>query len=186
MPDTAQIFTSILDLVKTLDPANTRKWFDDLVVLRFAHGLLEIGCPDEATAQFLSDNCRGTFTKAAQNTTGHLVTVKFSTTAGPEKGYYILLLLNLEDDPDAYEGGLSEAARIILQNLEDDAYVQFVPSLFRRLTVYPTLNEEQRLAMTYQDEIKRMIINRLREEGAVSKSELMVWLKDKYKQGFVD
>jgi len=52
--------------------------------------------------------------------------------------------------------------------------------------VYPTLNAEQRLAMTYQDEIKRMIINRLREEGVVSKSELMVWLKDRYKQGFVD
>jgi hypothetical protein len=78
MPDTAQIFANILDLVKTLDPANTRKWFDDLVVLRFAHGLLEIGCPDEATAQFLYDNCPRTFNKAAQNATGHLVTVKFS------------------------------------------------------------------------------------------------------------
>ena len=81
MPDTAQIFSNILDVVKALDPANTRKWFDELVVLRFAHGLLEIGCPDEATSQFLSDNCRGAFTKAAQNTTGHLVTVEFSPTA---------------------------------------------------------------------------------------------------------
>ncbi len=105
---------------------------------------------------------------------------------GPEKGYYILLLLNLDDDPDSYEGGLADASRIILQNLEDNAYVQLVPSIFRRLSVYPTLNDEQRLAMTYQDEIKRMIVNRLREEGVVSKSELMVWLKDRYKQGFVD
>ena len=105
---------------------------------------------------------------------------------GPENGYYILLLLNLDDDPDAYEGGLVDASRIILQNLEDDAYVQFIPSLFKKLSVYPTLNEEQRIAMTYQDEIKRMIINRLREEGTVSKSELMVWLKDRYKQGIVD
>jgi len=61
-----------------------------------------------------------------------------------------------------------------------------IPALFQRLSVYPHLNEEQRLAITYQDEIKRMIINRLREEGVVSKSELMVWLKDRYKQGFVD
>ena len=61
-----------------------------------------------------------------------------------------------------------------------------IPSLFQRLSVYPTLNHEQQLAITYQDEIKRMIINRLREEGVVTKSELMVWLKDKYKQGFVD
>jgi len=105
---------------------------------------------------------------------------------GPEKGYYILLLLNLDDDPDAYEGGLADVSRMVLQNVDDDAYLPLIPSLFRRLSVYPTLNEEQRLAITYQDEIKRMIINRLREEGVVSKSELMVWLKDKYKQGFVD
>jgi hypothetical protein len=105
---------------------------------------------------------------------------------GPEKGYYILLLLNLDDDPDSYEGGLIDVSRIILQNLEDEAYVKLIPSLFQRLSVYPTLNNEQRLAMTYQDEIKRMILNRLRDEGVVSKSELMVWLKDKYRQGFVD
>jgi len=105
---------------------------------------------------------------------------------GPEKGYYILLLLNLDDDPDSYEGGLIDVSRIILQNLEEEAYVKLIPSLFQRLSVYPTLNNEQRLAITYQDEIKRMIINRLRDEGVVSKSELMVWLKDKYRQGFVD
>jgi hypothetical protein len=105
---------------------------------------------------------------------------------GPEKGYYILLLLNLDDDADAYEGGLIDVSRIILQNLEDDAYLKMIPSLFRRLSVYPTLKDEQRLALTYQDEIKRMIINRLREEGVVSKSELMIWLKDRYKSGFVD
>jgi hypothetical protein len=105
---------------------------------------------------------------------------------GPEKGYYILLLLNLDDDPDSYEGGLIDVSRIILQNLEEDAYTKLIPSLFQRLSVYPTLNNEQRLAITYQDEIKRMIINRLRDEGVVSKSELMVWLKDKYRQGFVD
>jgi len=52
---------------------------------------------------------------------------------GPDKGYYILLLLNIDDDPDTYEGGLVDASRTILQNLEDDAYTQLVPSLFRRL-----------------------------------------------------
>jgi hypothetical protein len=105
---------------------------------------------------------------------------------GPDKGYYILLLLNLDDDPDSYEGGLIDISRIIIQNISDDAYVSMIPNLFRRLSVYPTLNNEQRLAITYQDEIKRMIINRLRDEGVVSKSEFMVWLKDQYKTGFVD
>ncbi|MHC5059682.1 MAG: chromosomal replication initiator protein DnaA [Planctomycetota bacterium] len=81
MPDTAQIFSDIVDKAKALDPANARKWFDDLVVMHFDHGLLEVGCPDEATAQFLNDNCRPAYTKAAQNTTGHLITVKFSPVA---------------------------------------------------------------------------------------------------------
>ena len=105
---------------------------------------------------------------------------------GPDKGYYILLLLNIDDDPDTYEGGLINTSRTILQNLEDDVYKQLVPSLFRRLSIYPSLNEEQQLAITYQDEVKRLIINRLREEGVVSKSELMIWLKDRYRHGFVD
>jgi hypothetical protein len=105
---------------------------------------------------------------------------------GPDKGFYILLLLSLDDDPDAYEGGLIDISRMILQNLSDDVYLSMIPNLFRRLSVYPSLNNEQRLAISYQDEIKRMIINRLRDEGVVSKSEFMVWLKDQYKQGFVD
>lgn len=105
---------------------------------------------------------------------------------GPDKGYYILLLLNIDDDPDAYEGGLIDASRTILQNLDDDSYKQLVPTLFRRISVYPSLNAEQQLAITYQDEVKRLIINRLREEGVVSKSELIIWLKDRYRQGFVD
>jgi hypothetical protein len=105
---------------------------------------------------------------------------------GPENGYYFLLLLSLDDDPDAYEGGLIDVSRIVLQNIEDDNYLNLMPTLFQRLTVYPKLNYEQRLLITYQDEIKRLIINRLREEGLISKSELIIWLKDQYIQGFVD
>ncbi|TFG24506.1 MAG: hypothetical protein EU533_02035, partial [Promethearchaeota archaeon] len=38
---------------------------------------------------------------------------------GPAKGCYVLLLLNLDDDPDSYETGLIDVSRMILQNLED-------------------------------------------------------------------
>lgn len=105
---------------------------------------------------------------------------------GPDHKYYVVLLLNLDDDPDAYEGGLIEVSRTILQNLDDDSYIKMVPNLFRRLSVYPILNEEQLLAITYHDEINRLIIDRLRDEGVISKSELIIWLKDKYKEGFLD
>ena len=105
---------------------------------------------------------------------------------GPEKSFYILLLLSIDDDPDAYEGGLADVSRTILQYYEDGTLLDTIPSLYQRLSIYPTLNDEQRLAMTYQDDTNRMIINRLRDEGVITKSELMVWLKDQFKQGFVD
>ena len=60
---------------------------------------------------------------------------------GSEKGFYVLLILNLDDDPDAYEGGMADITRNILQNLEDDSYLDMIPSLFQRISIYPTLNE---------------------------------------------
>ncbi|MCK4292054.1 MAG: chromosomal replication initiator protein DnaA [Planctomycetes bacterium] len=71
------IFTDILDRAKVLDPGNTRKWFDRLTVLQLDGGSLGIGCPDEATLQFLRTNCKSSFTRAAQQITGHLVAVDF-------------------------------------------------------------------------------------------------------------
>ncbi len=71
------IFADIIDRTKMLDPANARKWFDKLSVLRMDGGSLGIGCPDEVTVQFLQDNCKSSFTRAAQQITGHLITVDF-------------------------------------------------------------------------------------------------------------
>ena len=72
------IFTDILERTKAVDPANTRRWFEKLTVLHFNGGLLEIGCPSETTAQFLRQNCKDSFARAAQQITGHLVTVDFN------------------------------------------------------------------------------------------------------------
>ena len=72
------IFADIVERAKVLDPVNTRRWFEKLMVLHLSGGSLEIGCPDEAIVQFLHDNCRSSFTLAAQQITGHLVTVDFN------------------------------------------------------------------------------------------------------------
>ncbi len=72
------IFADILERAKAIDPVNTRTWFDKLTVLHLDGGSLAINCPDEATVQFLRDNCKSSFTRAAQQITGHLVTVDFS------------------------------------------------------------------------------------------------------------
>ncbi|MFH1613839.1 MAG: chromosomal replication initiator protein DnaA [Planctomycetota bacterium] len=73
-----ELFDQILEQSRSLDPANARKWFEKLTVSHFAGGLMQITCPDEATADFLRDNCTSSFTRAAQQVTGHLVTVSFN------------------------------------------------------------------------------------------------------------
>ncbi len=76
--DAKEIFEAIVERVKVLDPANSRRWFDDLAIKNFSGGLLEITCPDTESAGFLQDNCSSSFTRAAQQITGHLVSIKFS------------------------------------------------------------------------------------------------------------
>jgi chromosomal replication initiator protein len=71
------IFADIVERARALDPANARMWFDELTVLHFDGGSIGIGCPEEANVGFLDQNCRSVFIRAAQQVTGHLVTVDF-------------------------------------------------------------------------------------------------------------
>jgi chromosomal replication initiator protein len=84
------IFVDIIERAKALDPVNTRKWFDKLTLLHLNGGALEIGCPDEATVEYLYENCRNTFIRAAQERTGYLVTVEFK--AGQKGEIYSTLM----------------------------------------------------------------------------------------------
>jgi chromosomal replication initiator protein len=68
----------MVDRVKSLDPVNSRKWFDKLTVLSFDGGAALIKCPDDATANYMREHCASSFTVAAQQVTGHLVTVEFT------------------------------------------------------------------------------------------------------------
>jgi hypothetical protein len=103
-----------------------------------------------------------------------------------EKGYYLGLILDDNEEADDFEEGLAEVTRIINQNLDGNKFLPLFPSLFRLLASYPTLKPEQRLAMVYLDETKRKVITRLREEGSIPRTELELWLKDISKGVFLD
>jgi len=79
------IFADIVERTRALDPANGRRWFDELRMLRFDGGSIGIACPDEANVRFLEQNCRASFTRAAQQITGHLVTIDFVVGEGDDR-----------------------------------------------------------------------------------------------------
>jgi len=105
---------------------------------------------------------------------------------GKDSNIYIILVLSPDEDGEQYEEGLIDASRQILNNPDKNVLKTITPSLFQRLAVYPTLNEEQRLALIVQEEPNRIILGRLHEECAVLKTELGIWMKDQYKEGFVN
>jgi len=105
---------------------------------------------------------------------------------GLESNYCILVVLGLGEDPDEYEGSLADVAQILLQNIEGNKFLKLSPTVYQHIRDYPFFNSEQQLIYLYQNEIKRGIITRLRDEGIVSKSELITWLKQTYPDGFGD
>lgn len=105
---------------------------------------------------------------------------------GKETSVYTILILSADEEADIYEEGLIEISRLVMSKLDANALKPLLPSYFQRLSVYPTLNAEQRMGMVMQSDIKRLIMKRLRDEVVIPKSELAVWLKDQYKEGFVD
>jgi hypothetical protein len=106
--------------------------------------------------------------------------------SGPKKGLYILLFLNLDEDPDNYESILIEISQVILQNITENKYEPLIPIFFQKLSLYPNLPEEQNLIFIYQNEIYNLILNRLRDECVADKAELKAWLTDKYRRSFID
>lgn len=106
--------------------------------------------------------------------------------SGPRYSLYLVLILDSEDYPDDFEDCIVDIASILFQNINEDKYLELLPALYQILITYPKLDDHQKLALTYYNDIKRQIVNRLREEGVVDKSELKSWLKDKYRNKFLD
>ncbi len=105
---------------------------------------------------------------------------------GPDSELYMILVLTVDEEGDTYEDGLTEITHQIMLNLNSPNLKELLPTYFQRISAFPHLNNEQKLAMLYQNEVKNMVIKRLREDLVISKSEIGIWLKDQYKGGIID
>lgn len=99
---------------------------------------------------------------------------------GWDINYYVALLLNPDEEADIYEDGLAEVASHIFSKLEDDAYKEDLEMLFNKLTRFPSLTEEQKMAVVLSDPLRMSLFERMTEEGSSTLSDLEVWLKHKF------
>lgn len=106
--------------------------------------------------------------------------------SGPKKGYYVILLLSSDQDPEKFEDILIDGAHRILQNLKDSKFKEMTPKIFQEIVNYNSFDEEQKLLRLYDNPIKREILNRFQDEGVVDKAELKAWVFDKYRNSFID
>jgi len=98
---------------------------------------------------------------------------------GQESNYYICLLLSIDENAEDYEDILTDSVRTIMSNLEYRRYMQMLPDLYKKIVTYPRMTREQHLALMFLDPVKKMILDRLIEDGSATKTELHSWLKEK-------
>ncbi len=94
--------------------------------------------------------------------------------------------MSIEEDPDDYEDAIIDTARHIITNLASDRYIELLPNMYDRISLYPSFEDEQKIALAYTDEVKRLIINRLVEDGNATKNDLLNWLKEKLEIEYLD
>ncbi len=98
---------------------------------------------------------------------------------GLDTNYYIGLLLSIDEDAEAYEDILTDSVRTIMSNLEYRRYMEMLPDIYKKIVTYPKMTKAQHMALLFLDPVKKMILDRLIEDGSATKSELNSWLKEK-------
>lgn len=61
---------------------------------------------------------------------------------GEDMDYFVILILDMIENPEDYEEGLKEISQIILKNLKEDKYIEMLPSLFNQISDTPQKNED--------------------------------------------
>lgn len=102
--------------------------------------------------------------------------------SGPEFRLYAILVLKPDEDGFEYEDALVEVNNLACAAKENVSTLQqMIPNYFQRIKAYPTLSDEQKLGLFFSDEVKRMVLERFRNEMIIAQSEIQIWLKDKYR-----
>ena len=109
-----------------------------------------------------------------------------SFSSGSPTDLYLIAILSIDEIPEDYEEILSNTMRLITSNLRGKQYIEYFPIYFQNIKTFPVMTNEQKLALVLLDPVKKQVIDRLIEDGTISKSELTSWLRDKFGSEDID
>jgi hypothetical protein len=105
---------------------------------------------------------------------------------GNKTEIYANLFLSLDENPDDYEESLPDVARKLSECHSLKEIKEVLRDQYIRVCIFPNYTEEQKLCLILTDPIKFNILQRVRDEGSVLRSELIVWIKELYPSTAMD
>ncbi|MFX1318128.1 MAG: hypothetical protein ACFE9O_03185 [Promethearchaeota archaeon] len=142
-------------------PRNLEVSEDDMLRVFTAHAM---GKPE---AGFLTMTLEGTNLAVSSFYTGIL--------RGRDQ-FCIMLFMELDEEPRAYEEGLTLASSEIVENIGEPEFVEYLGEVFEKLKRMVELSVEQRLAKVFVDQETRLLMHKL-SRGGISAEELREWLE---------
>ena len=117
------VWSDILGRVRTQRADLCRGWFSTLEPVELMHGVMEIRAHNDAQRNYLRDQCSEVFTRAAQDSTSRLISLRFTLSAngGPEVS-----------DPAEQRPAFEQETEQLLLN-EDYVFEHFVTGPCNRL-----------------------------------------------------
>jgi DNA-binding MarR family transcriptional regulator len=95
--------------------------------------------------------------------------------------YYVAVLLTEDEDATIFEEPLTENSTELLQKVGSDNFPVFLEEIYKGLTDYLTLTDEQKMALLVKDERRRLLLRKL-TGGPASKIEAKELLEQEMKK----
>jgi len=105
---------------------------------------------------------------------------------GPNRNYYFILVVDVEESAELYIDGYIESLQLIIQNLPNNRYLDNIGLFFTNIERYYLLNDEQKLSWLFQNDLRRIILEILRKAAVIEKSRLIHKIEESYREIFFD
>ncbi|MHA1409947.1 MAG: hypothetical protein ACTSQY_06525 [Candidatus Odinarchaeia archaeon] len=94
-----------------------------------------------------------------------------------EEQFCISLILDADEDSEAFEEILAEIADDIINAYGTPKFIEILNKGFEMVTKATELDEDQRFALIFSDPIRIAVLNKL-TEGSITQKELADWIKE--------